>query len=136
MDTRIRWGRIILAAVLLEIAITAVVMPVGLMFGNPLSTDPAGVGNTTPYFVCAAAGCAIMGFIFGAWAARKAGARHGLHGLLVGITALALYIALGSLAPGGLAAIITAYGLPLYILFNVLRTLGAWTGGMYAGRQH
>lgn len=135
MDIRIRWGRIVLAAVLLEVAITAVVLPFGMMYGNPLSADPGARGNTTPYFVSAAVGCAVLGFFFGRWVASKAGSRFALHGLLLGLTAMALYIGLGSLTPGGLPALITAYGPGLYMLFNVLRTLGCWAGGAYQGTR-
>ena len=135
MDTRIRWGRIVLNAFLLELAISLIVTPFGLIYGNPLNVTPGGPGNTTPYLVSAAVGCAVMGFIFGRWTATKAGSQHALHGLLLGFTAMALYIGLGTLAPGGLSHIITAYGVGLYVLFNVLRTLGCWAGGWWAGRQ-
>ena len=131
----IRWGRIVIAAVLLEVAITAVVLPFGLIYGNPLSADPSQRGNTTPYFVSAAVGCAVLGFVFGRWAASRAGSRFGLHGLLVGVVAMTLYIGLGSLTPGGLPAVVAAYGLALYVLFNLLRTLGCWAGGLYQGRR-
>ena len=72
MSDRIHWGRIILSAVLLEVAITAVVTPFGMIYGNPLNAQPGQPMNTTPYFVAAGAGCAVLGFLFGRWAAAKA----------------------------------------------------------------
>lgn len=135
MDRRIRWGRIVLAAFLLEVAITAVVLPVGMIYGDPLSAPPGQPINATPYFVAAAAGCAVLGFLFGMWGAAKASSRFSLHGLLVGITAMLLYFGLCSLAPGGLPAVIAAYGLAIYVLLNVLRTLGCWAGGIYLGKR-
>jgi hypothetical protein len=132
---RIRWGRVILAAVLLEAAITAVVTPAGLIYGNPLNATPGEPLNTTPYFVSAGVGCAVLGFLFGMWGAAKATSRFGLHGLLVGIVATLLYFGLCSLAPGGLSAVVAAYSLALYALFNVLRILGCWMGGIAQGRR-
>lgn len=131
MDDRIRWGRIVLAAVLLEVAITAVVLPVGAIYGNPLNPRPG--QNTTPYLASAAVGCAVLGFLFGLWGAAKSSSRFALHGLLVGIVATVLYIGGCSLAPGGLPGVIAAYSPALFALFNVLRILGCWAGGIYHG---
>ena len=135
MDRRIRWGRVVLAAILLEVAITAVVLPFGLMYGNPLDARPGLPLNTTPYFVAAGVGCAFLGFLFGFWAAAKASSRIALHGLLVGIVATLVYVGLCSLAPGGLPAVIAAYSPALFGLFNVLRILGCWAGGMYCASK-
>jgi hypothetical protein len=130
-----RWGRILLPAVLLEVAITALVAPFGVIFGNPLNDSPNGPANTTPYFVAAALGCAGFGFLFGIFGSAKASSNFALHGLLVGVVATILYIGLCSLAPGGLAAVVTAYGLHMYLLLNILRILGCWSGGAYLGAK-
>ena len=134
MDRRIRWGRILLAAFLLEVAITAVALPAGMFMGNPMQppTDGSAV-DATGYYVVVAVACAVLGFLFGMWGAAKASSRFGLHGLLVGITAMFMYFGLCSLAPGGLAGVIAAYGAAMYVLFNVLRTLGCWAGGGVSG---
>src|SRR5438552_10956495 len=108
------WGRIIVAAVLLEVAITAVVTPFGMIYGNPLAPRPG--ANMTPYLASAAIGCAGLGFLFGWWVARKARSRFALHGLVTGIVATLLYFGLCSLAPGGIAGVIAAYGASLYAL--------------------
>jgi hypothetical protein len=134
MDHRIRWGRIVLSAFLLEVAITAFVTPFGLIYGNPLNATSGQPMNTTPYFVSAAVGCAGLGFLFGLWTARKASSRPGLHGLLTGIVASVIYFGLCLLAPGGLPAVIAAYSPAIYGLLNVLRTLGCWMGGLYVDR--
>src|SRR5262245_19860953 len=134
--SRIHWIRILLTAFLLEIAITAVVAPFGLIFGNPLNPPADGtVSNNTPYLAAAAIGCAVLGFLFGKWVARAAGSQHALHGLLLGIVATVMYIGLCSLAPGGIVGVITAYSPALYALFNVLRIGGCWAGGAFAGRS-
>jgi hypothetical protein len=134
MDRPIRWIRILLAAVLLELAITAVVIPFALIYGDPLSASSGHPANTTPYLVAAAVGCAVLGFAFGRWTARAAGSRFALHGLLTGIVATLLYVLVGPLAVGGLAVIVNAYGLPWYLLLNALRISGCWLGGIYAGK--
>src|SRR5689334_21812622 len=108
MGEGLRWGRIVLAAVLLEVAITVFVLPFGLIYGNPLNAGPGGPTNTTPYFVAAGVGCAGLGFLFGIFGSARAQSRFALHGLLVGLLATVLYFGLCSLAPGGLAAVVTA----------------------------
>lgn len=134
--SRIHWVRIVLTALLLEVAITAVVAPFGLIFGNPLNPPVNGAAsNNAPYFTAAAIGCALLGFLFGKWVARAAGSQQALHGLLLGIVATIIYVGLCSLAPGGLTAVITAYSPALYGLFNVLRIAGCWAGGASAGRS-
>ena len=135
MAHRIRWVRIVLSAFLLEIAITAVVLPVGMVFGSPLSPTPGEPLNATPYLASAAISCAILGVLFGYWVASKASSRYGVHGLLTGITAMLIYFGLGSLAPGGIPAIVAAYSLSMYVLFNVLRTAGCWIGGLLVARR-
>jgi hypothetical protein len=131
---RIHWIRIVLTAFLLEIAITAVVLPFALLYGDPIRPPAGGPPpNNTPYFVAAAAGCAVLGFLFGRWTAHAAGSRQALHGLLVGVAATVIYFGLCSLAPGGISAVITAYSPALYALFNVLRVAGCWAGGASAG---
>jgi hypothetical protein len=130
MNGSLRWGRIVVAALLLEAAITALVTPVGMMYGNPLEAKPG--DNTAPYLTAAALGCVVLGFLFGLWAARKTGSRAALHGLLVGVVATVIYFGLCSLAPGGVRAVAIAYGPLVYALLNVLRILGCWAGGTYA----
>jgi hypothetical protein len=138
MDHRIRWGRIILAAFLLEVAITAVALPVGAIFGNPMNIDPsAPPADGTVFYVTVALACFALGAVFGYWGAARSTSQFALHGLLVGLVAMAMYFGLCSLAPGGLAGVIAGYGLTMFVMFNVLRTVGCWAGGMYLGsRRH
>jgi hypothetical protein len=135
MEGQIRWGRIVMAAVLLEVAISLLVLPFALIFGNPLEPRPGEPLNATPYFVAAAFGCAVLGFLSGFWVASKAASRFALHGLLVGITATLLYFGLCSLAPGGIPGVVAAYSAGLYALFNTLRIVGCWSGGIYLGMR-
>jgi hypothetical protein len=136
MDNRIRWGRIVLAAFLLEVAITAVALPAGMLMGNPM--QPPADGSTvdaTGYYVVVAIACFVLGAVFGAWAVRGATSGFALQGLLVGLAAMAIYFGLCSLAPGGIAGVIASYGLHMFVIFNVLRTLGCVVGAMYLSKR-
>ena len=130
------WGRILLAAIMLEVAIIAVALPVGLVFGNPMSAQPGGPPvDQTVYDLVVAIACFVLGAAFGAWAAGRATSGFGLVGLLVGLVAMAIYLGLCSAAPGGVPAVIAAYGLTLFVIFNALRTAGCVVGAIYKGRR-
>jgi hypothetical protein len=134
MDSRIRWGRLVLAAFLLEVAITAVALPVGMVFGSPMSVEPGGPPvDGTVFYVVVALACFLLGAVFGYWAVARSTSRLALQGLLVGLIAMAMYFGLCSLAPGGLAAVIAGYGVVMFVMFNALRTLGCVVGAMRRG---
>ena len=136
MASNIRWGRIVLAAILLEVAITAVAVPVGLVFGKPMAAEPGGPPvDPTVFNIVVALACFVLGAVFGAWAVSRATSGFALQGLLVGLIAMAIYFGLCSLAPGGIAAVIAGYGLTLFLIFNALRTLGCIAGAMYKGAR-
>ena len=136
MTAKIRWGRIVLAAVLLEIAIIAVAVPVGQIFGNPLSTGAnAPPVDPTIYYVVVGLACLVLGAVFGAWAVRGASSGFAWQGLLVGLVAMGLYFGLCSMAPGGLAAVIAGYGPAQFVMFNALRTIGCVGGAIFKGRR-
>ena len=135
----IRWGRIVLAALLLEIALIAVALPVGLAFGNPLDRQPGGLpvdpAGYNVFVVVVGLACLVLGAVFGAWAVARATSRFAVQGLLVGLLAMAIYFGLCSMAPGGLATVIAGYGIPLFVTFNVLRTAGCIGGAIYRGTR-
>jgi hypothetical protein len=132
----VRWGRLIAAALLLEIAITAVAVPVGAVFGSPMPSEPgAPTGDTTVYYAVVALACFVLGALFGAWAVRRSSSGFALQGLLLGVIAMAIYFGLCSLAPGGLAGVVAAYGLGAFVTFNALRTAGTIAGAMYQGTR-
>jgi hypothetical protein len=136
MTSTIPWGRIILAAILLEIAITAVAVPVGIVFGTPMQIQPGEpAADATVFYVVVALACLVLGAVFGAWAVRRAASRFALHGLLVGLVAMALYFGMCSLAPGGLAGVVDAYGVGMFVTFNALRTLGCVVGAWHRGTR-
>jgi hypothetical protein len=131
----VHWGRILLAAILLEAAIIAVAVPVGAFFGSPLDPPGEPAQTSAVYGVVVAVACLALGAFFGAWAVARARAGFALAGLLVGLVAMVIYLGLCSAAPGGIAAVIAGYGLPLFVVFNVLRTAGCIAGAMYKGAR-
>ena len=111
-STKIRWGLALLGGFLAEVGIFAV-MPIALQFGSQ-----------APLYVIPPT-CVVMTFVFGYWAARRAGSRFVLHGMLVGAVAALIYIALtlGKTLPWA------------YVVSHFLKVLGGMAGGFVAGRQ-
>jgi putative membrane protein (TIGR04086 family) len=109
----IRWGRIILAAFLAELGIFAVFLPVLMKYGE----QPA------RYIVPPLA--LVMTFLFSLWAAKRIESRFVLHGVLVGIVATLMYVAL-------------TFGQPepfIYIVAHALKILGGAAGGRVAEKR-
>lgn len=132
--TNIRWGRIVVAAILLEIAITAVAVPVGFAFGTPMQSEQDGLRvDPTVFNVVVALACFVFGALFGAWAIARATSGFALQGLLVGLVAMALYFGMLAMVPGGIPGVIAAYGVAMFVTFNALRTLGCILGATYRG---
>jgi hypothetical protein len=115
-----RWGRIVGLAFALEAALFVTLVPLQ----KPLALKP--------WFVAVTIGCAFFGYIAGRLAARGLTSQGTLHGLLVGVLATIIYLALCMLGPGGLPAAVNLYGAPLYVLLNVLRIVACVTGSIHA----
>jgi putative membrane protein (TIGR04086 family) len=111
----IRWGWILLGGFLAELAVFVVVIPLSLLAGQAslvYSAPPASF---------------IAALVFGMWVARKAPQRPVLHGSLVGVAAVLIYLA-------------TSFGQPepvAYIIAHALKVLGGAAGGFVAlKRRH
>jgi hypothetical protein len=125
----LHWGRALAGALLLELALFAVLVPIGLVFGMP------GAGNGTDYRIFFAAvplGCLLFGFLAGRWVGRGVASRHALHGTLLGIAAFLIYLAVCSIPPNTIALVIAGYGATRFWLFNGLRLVGSVLGAMTA----
>ncbi len=120
---KLRWGRILLGAFLLEVVLFVVLIPIHIILGD------------TVFFTAVPIGCAVFGFLFGYWVARKAPAFLVLHGFLLGSVATALYLGLCAVSPGSLPAAVAIYGLVMFVTVNVLRILGTIAGGFFAQRR-
>lgn len=113
------WGRIIAGALLLEIVLFIVFIPLLSSYTIP---------ELSPYI---SAGCFVFGFLAGRWTVKKVAANHLMHGLLVGIFATAIYIALCAVSPGGVAAVVAGYGTAWFVLGNAMRIVGCIAGSAW-----
>jgi putative membrane protein (TIGR04086 family) len=111
--SKLRWGRIVIGAFLMEVALIAVAVPLNML----------GAQDLLLYIVAPA--CFIAAFVFGLWTARGASSNFILHGTLVGVLASVIYIALT-----------WNQTLPLvYHLSHLLKIIGGAAGGALAARQ-
>ncbi len=111
---QIRWPTVVLGAVLVELALFLVVLPMYLLPN----------GNIVVLYAVLPA-CLIGGFVGGLWVARRAGRLFILHGLLLGTVAALLY-----------AAITWKQTLPtMYVVSNYLKVIAGVAGGIVAQRM-
>ena len=109
---QIRWLRILAGGFLSELAVFAVFIPATILLGQG------------PAMYVAVAGSLVMPFLFGIWTARKAEAYPVLHGSMVGVIGILIYIGLTRGAPEP----------ALYVFAHFLKLLGGAAGG-YVGQR-
>ena len=109
----IRWGWILLGALLANVAVTALITPIALLDGQ----ERLGYVAPPASFV----GALVVGY----WIASKAPQRAVLHGLLVGLVAMLIYL------PIELAQEITF----AHVLSSALKVLGGAVGGFLVARR-
>lgn len=108
-----RWGWVLLGALLANVAVTAIITPIAIMDGQER------LGYVAPP-------ASFVGlFLVAWWIARKAPQRAALHGLLVGLIAMLLYL------PIELSQEVTV----AHYLSSVLKVLGGAAGGLIAARR-
>ena len=111
---QIRWGRILLGGVFIELAMLSILVPVNL------------VSERTAYYLVPILAFATA-VVFGQWAARPLQGRFVLHGVLVAAFASLIYVTLTTVAGAAV---------PLLIhLSHGVRLLGGAAGGAFAARQ-
>ena len=115
MDTRagIHWLRVLLAGFLAEVLVIALVIPLALLLGQ----------NTLTYTAPLASLLAC--FVFSIWVGRRLNSRFVLHGILVGVVATIIYVALTRGRPEPVA----------YLVAHGLKLLGGAAGGLVAARR-
>jgi putative membrane protein (TIGR04086 family) len=109
----IRWGWILLGGFLAELAVFLIVIPLSLLAGQKsllYSAPPASFVAT---------------FVFGIWVARKASQQRVLHGVLVGVGAMLIYLGITFGQPEPVA----------YVIAHVLKVLGGAAGGFVAMKR-
>ena len=110
---KIRWGRILLAAFFAELGIFALFIPVLVKYGEV----PA------QYIVPPLA--LLMTFLFSWWAGRRIESRFVLHGILIGIAATLMYVALTMAHPEPF----------IYYLAHALKIVGGAAGCRVAEKR-
>ena len=134
--TRLHWGRIVLAALLLEALLIAVLIPIGEIGGSPFALNEASrLRDPTIFFVSVPIACFVLGYVVTMWVVRKLAARFMLHGALIGVLATVLYLGMAGAQPGGLGAVSAAYGDVLFSLVQGLRIAGCVAGGAHVARS-
>jgi hypothetical protein len=132
----IRWGRIVIGAVLLEAVLIVAAVPMLGFVANPLAPGAQNAsGDYTIFFVTVAVACFIVGALLGWWVARPLTSQFVLHGVLTGIVATAIYLAICSIPPTTIPAVVAAYGPFWFLLANGLRIVGASLGAWSHARR-
>ena len=109
----IHWGRSLLGGFLAELAVFIIVIPVYLLLGQ------------RALLYAAPAASLVMCFAFAVWVARRLHSLFVVHGILVGIVATLLYVALTRAHPEPVA----------YLIAHGLKIAGGAAGGFVAGRR-
>ena len=136
MPRRIRWGRIAIGAVLLEAVLIAAAVPLLGFMANPLAPGAQNAsGDYTIFFVTVVAACFLVGALLGWWVARPLTSQFVLHGVLTGVVATGIYLAICSIPPTTIPAVVAAYGPFWFFLANGLRIVGASLGAASQGRR-
>jgi hypothetical protein len=113
VEAKMHWVRILIGGFLAEAALIVLVIPVATKWGQH------------PLLYLAPAGSLVLCLLFGFWVGRGVKSRFVLHGLLVGVVATAIYLALTRLEPEPWA----------YVVAHGLKLVGGASGGWLAGRN-
>jgi hypothetical protein len=111
----IRWMRVILGALLLEVVLLVTLVPLSFL-------------NMTLFLTAVPIGVFVFGYLVSWWILRKVPSALMLHGALIGIAATAMYLGLVFAQPGGFAAAIGTYGVPLFWFSQAMRIAGCVAG--------
>jgi hypothetical protein len=133
--TGVRWGRIVIGAILIELALIVAAVPLLGFVANPFAPGAQGSGDFTIFFVTVTVACFVAGALFGWWVARPLSSQFALHGALTGIIATAIYLGICSIPPTTIAAVVAGYGPFWFFTANGLRIVGAALGAAFQGRQ-
>jgi hypothetical protein len=117
----IRWIRVILGALLLEVVLLVTLVPLSLV-------------NKTLFLTAVPIGVFVFGYFVSSLILRKVPSAPMLHGALIGIVATAMYLGLVFAQPGGFAAAVSIYGVPLFWFSQAMRIAGC-VGGAARNRR-
>jgi hypothetical protein len=111
----VRWLRVVLGALLLEIVLLVVLIPISFI-------------NMTLFVIAVPIGVFLFSYLVTRWLLRNVTSGRLVNGLLIGVVATAMYLGLVLMQPGGLAAAIAVYGVPMFYLGQALRIAGCVAG--------
>jgi hypothetical protein len=121
---KIRWGRIVAGGFLTEAIIIAGFF--ALLFATRLAGAPNIALPETPLdFANAIIASFVVTLLVTRWVCRPVESHHVLHGVLVGVVAILIFVALTQARPEP----------PLYILAHGLKLAGGATGGYLAAKR-
>jgi hypothetical protein len=106
--------RILIGGFLAELLVFALVIPVLLIWGQH------------PLLYAAPVASLLMCFLLAIWVARPLESRFVLHGALVGVVAMLLYVGVTRAHPEPFA----------YLVAHGLKILGGAAGGLFTKRRH
>lgn len=112
-SAKFHWLRVLIGGFLAEVLVIALVIPISLLFGQHA------------LLYAAPAASLLACFLLALWVARGVDSGFILHGILVGVVATLLYIALTLARPEPLP----------YLLAHALKILGGAAGGLVAQRR-
>ena len=125
---RIRWGLVVAAALLTELSVIAIFFI--LLLGATLAGVPEIASPLSPLdYADALVSSFAMVLVFTLWLGRRIESDFVLHGVLVGVVATLLFVALSFGMSGSLAEP------ALYWVAHGLKILGGATGGLLAARR-
>jgi hypothetical protein len=107
--------RVILGALLLEVVLLVTLVPLSFV-------------NMTLFLTAVPIGVFAFGYLVSWWILRKVPFAPMLHGALIGIVATAMYLGLVFVQPGGFAAAVGTYGVPLFWFSQAMRIAGCVAG--------
>jgi len=109
----IQWGRILLAALLMELVLFAIAVPLNL------------TGNRRAALYAVPPAALIATYAVTVWLGRKIASRHILHGVLIGVVGTLMYVALTRGGPEPWQ----------YQVAHALKVIGGAAGGMVLSRR-
>ena len=129
---RIRWGRIVVGAVAIEVLLIAAAIPMFAFLDNPFIEGAGNAeGTYTTVFAAITIAAFLCGAIGGLWVARPLSSQATRHGFLTGVVATAIYLLIASIPPNTVAAVYATYGAFWFLAANGLRIVGATLGAGY-----
>jgi hypothetical protein len=127
---KIQWMRVLLGGFLIELILAVVLIGGFAAAGVQLSEN---ISSTSSAII--GAGCFAVALVVVLWLGKGITSQVVLHGLLIGLAATLLYVAL-LFGSGQLSPALAAYGPVTFVTVNALRILGAALGGVLCERRH